>query len=67
VTSAVVSTAAGAGATSMLLAAAPVALAGGPVTIAAVGVGIVVSMGVGYLVDHHYDDARMPWVTPPRR
>lgn len=45
-------------ATPALLALAPAAIAGGPVTLAAVGVGIAVSMGVGYLVDNHYDEIK---------
>lgn len=52
------STIAGGVVTSALLAAAPAAIAGGPVTLAAVGVGIVVSMGVGYVVDNHYDEMK---------
>jgi hypothetical protein len=56
--SALISTGVGAGVTYGLLAAAPLALAGGPFTLAAVGVGAAAAWGVGYVVDHHWDDIK---------
>ncbi|MCA1676058.1 MAG: hypothetical protein LC799_29085, partial [Actinobacteria bacterium] len=37
---------------------APLALAGGPFTVAAVGIGAVAACGVGYVVDNHWDDIK---------
>lgn len=54
--SAVTSTGVGAGVTGAVLAYAPLAVAGGPFTLAAVGIGAVTAYGVGYMVDHHWDD-----------
>ncbi|MFN2496058.1 MAG: hypothetical protein ABR608_09145 [Pseudonocardiaceae bacterium] len=56
--SALISTGIGSGVTYAMLAYAPLAVAGGPFTLAAVGVGVVVSCGVGYVVDHHWDDIK---------
>lgn len=57
--SAVISPGVGAGVTyGMLAAAEPLALAGGPVTLVAVGVGVVAAVGVGYVMDHHWDDIK---------
>lgn len=56
--SAVVSTGVGAGVTGAMLAYAPLAVAGGPFTLAAVGVGAVATYGVGYVVDRHWDDIK---------
>lgn len=54
-----ISTGVGAGVTyGLLTAAAPLALAGGPFTLAAVGVGVVAAWGIGYVVDHHWDDIK---------
>lgn len=56
--SAVISTGVGTVVTSGMLALAPVAIAGGPFTLAAVGVGAAAAWGVGYLVDTHWDDIK---------
>ncbi|MGH8571518.1 MAG: hypothetical protein ACREX8_02940, partial [Gammaproteobacteria bacterium] len=56
--SAAFSTIAGAGVTGLILTYAPIAVAGGPFTLAAVGVGMVAAWGVGYVVDHHWDDMK---------
>lgn len=56
--SVVISTGVGAGVTGAMLAAAPIALAGGPFTLAAVGVGAAAAWGVGYVVDNHWNDIK---------
>ncbi|MGH4014229.1 MAG: hypothetical protein ACRDSL_09935 [Pseudonocardiaceae bacterium] len=55
----VVATGVGAGVTSGLLGgAAALSLAGGPVTLVAVGVGVATAVGVGYVMEHHWDDIK---------
>jgi hypothetical protein len=56
--SAVIATGVGAGVTEGMLALAPVALAGGPFTLAAFGVGVAAAWGVGYIVENHWDDIK---------
>lgn len=56
IASAAVSTGVSFGVTEGMLALAPIALAGGPFTLAAVGVGAVAASGVGYVIDNHWDD-----------
>lgn len=58
IASAAISTGVGAGVTGTMLALAPLAIAGGPFTLAAVGVGAVAAWGAGYVVDHHWDDMK---------
>ncbi|MGH3906855.1 MAG: hypothetical protein ACRDTE_22135 [Pseudonocardiaceae bacterium] len=55
----VVATGVGTGVTGGLLGgAAALSLAGGPVTLVAVGVGAAAAVGVGYVMDHHWDDIK---------